>query len=257
MQNLIGIVLILVWNLTYFHEIHPITMSIFWRQPPSDGWTVSAKIYAPSHLLCDSLFVSLFVQPCLVHPRVLQDLFSMVVSCQNESHIISSNCNVLLFKLISNHKKEIEVLEVTDWYLIWLFCVSPIGLLYSAPCAPPCTDMSSALLLCQWLSDRSPCANHRRTQTAQSGPRHAKVTSQMDLNCNIANVPTRAANVNPLEQAIILCFVLKHLGYCYRSLGESYSWETDSRVVFSSCFYYCISGRRANRLPVLAKQELY
>lgn len=65
--------------------------------------------------------------------------------------------------------------------------------------------------------------------------------SQMDLNCNIANVPTQATNLNLLEQAIILRFVLNHLSYRYRSLAESYSWETDSRVVFSSCFYYCIS----------------
>lgn len=72
-------------------------------------------------------------------------------------------------------------------------------------------------------------------------PWHAKVMSQMGLNCNIANVPTQATNLNLLEQAIILRFVLKHLGYCYRSLGESYSWETDSWAVFSSCFYYCIS----------------
>lgn len=35
-----------------------------------------------------------------------------------------------------------------------------------------------------------------------------------------ASVSTRATNVNPLEQAVILCFLLKHLSYCYLSLSK-------------------------------------
>lgn len=137
------------------------------------------------------------------------------------------------------------ILRLSHWFAVFSTMCAPLHRHVKCTAFVPMTLRQ--VTLCQSL-ENSDCA---------IGPCHAKVTGQMDLNCNIANVPTQATNVNPLEQAIILCFVLKHLSYCYRSLGESYSWETDSRVVFSSCFYYCISGRRTNRLPVLANQELY
>lgn len=157
--------------------------------------------------------------------------------------------------MLNPDRKEIckTLLEVTQRYLIWISRIMNTSM-YSAAYAPPCADMSSALLLCQWLSDRSPCANHWRThKTVQSCQGHEPDGFELQY-CKCAH----PSNKCKASYYLALCFETSQLSLPFISRAlQLGNWQQGGFQQLFLLLHQWTPCAPANRVPVSANRKLY